>query len=123
MIKINHSLDESPYKDMLKQVNEYLDETFSDGATWAYRHPRWIDIRNERPQTDDLVLICQQDVVTLGYYHKYHWFYNNGRPAQPTHWMPLPAPPTVSEMETAALDRIMGNPMGDVDDLINSTKK
>lgn len=64
-------------------------------AGWEYADitPRWVSIEDEVPPTDDLVLIGNRDDVALGYYHEFHWFYSNFRPAQPTHWMPLPAPP------------------------------
>ena len=56
---------------------------------------RWIPVTERLPPGDVRVLIwCGNfvDVATLNW--KYGWMYDDYGSPEPTHWLPLPAPPT-----------------------------
>jgi|LakMenEpi03Aug12_release.lakeMendotaPanAssembly.Ray.scaffolds.fasta_scaffold184200_3 hypothetical protein len=67
---------------------------------------RWISVGERLPEEDRPVLVWMPDLphaehgTDIGYYIKsswgVDWMVSGGRPAFPSHWMPLPAPPQVT---------------------------
>ena len=72
-----------------------LQEAFPDCNGLSLRRDRWIPVSERVPETTDLVLVYNGYTVACGGCHKGSWSWAESDDAcQPTHWMPLPEPPT-----------------------------
>lgn len=73
---------------------------FIDGVDWADAHPNWISVEDEMPKNKERVFITDGECTDFGFYDYTddawqpfeQWLGNI------THWMPLPQPPSSSEI-------------------------
>lgn len=83
---------------------------FEAGWEFADLTPRWISVEDELPKKGTSVLIFSSgwNEPMIGYYkawnwqrktHMFHSYTDNSTWYNVTHWMPLPAPPVVSNSE------------------------
>lgn len=71
---------------------------------WGQQHPHWINVEDELPPMDKDVLVitkAKRLIIAKCCYPAplNDWWDSDGRYMQndkPTHWMPLPSPPTCS---------------------------
>ena len=73
------------------KVEELLRSAFDAG------HPKWISVEDD-PKCAGEYLIYPYDYAWTGFFNK-NWKSKDGKTITPTHWMPLPEPPTKREIE------------------------
>lgn len=59
----------------------------------------WIPVSERLPETPDMVILADAETVNCGWFYKpvgWSWAASLD-PCEPTHWMPLPEPPTVPQ--------------------------
>lgn len=59
---------------------------------------RWIPVTERLPDDGSKVLghdpqVCEEDSVSVVYFHAGRWIQHDYHTFEPTHWMPLPAQP------------------------------
>lgn len=62
--------------------------------------PKWISVKDRLPEENKKVLVSNPSAHTSKIAWKYrgHWFFDtNCDILEPTHWQPLPPPPTTEE--------------------------
>ena len=75
---------------------------FTTGAMWRQTHPHWISVEDELPKigwtmSDTVVVTDGQGGLRLAWYHQDEgWHFATGLTFEPTHWMPLPSLPVLS---------------------------
>ena len=69
--------------------------SFSLGARWADKHPRWISVHDKLPKDGQhAATINKVGVQDVRHYSHGKWYSNFGNEYDDiTHWMPLPQPP------------------------------
>lgn len=73
--------------------------SFSLGALWADKHPRWISVHDKLPKDGQhAATINKVGVQDVRHYSHGKWYSNFGNEYDDiTHWMPLPQPPKGGE--------------------------
>lgn len=75
---------------------ELFDMGFKEGAEWADVHPHWISVEGDgNPKDTGWYIFTTGKIVDVGYYLGG----NEWRNVHPTHWMPLPQLPILSNLE------------------------
>lgn len=92
-------------QEILKAYNEQQtklgnqEHTFMRGAKWADAHPRWIPVEDKLPIDSNNVLCknARGELYVDSYVRRtmYGDIWRQGE-KHPTHWMPLPVPPSCS---------------------------
>lgn len=80
-----------------------IQESFINGAEWADKHPHWISVEDELPKDYEPVLAAfANHFARVCFNCGKTWYLNKPLAAEEmegiTHWMPLPAPPSCSEI-------------------------
>jgi len=85
---------------MTNEVNEMSAASRGSGANYSAKPDGWIPVAERLPEMDDRVMVCHatDEWVTIGHRHLtgayLHWDGDDHEELyEPTHWMPLPAPP------------------------------
>ena len=59
--------------------------------------PQWIPVEERLPEKERVVLICHRGTVGMARLYSDGWYWDMDewhKPFTPSHWMPLPEPPT-----------------------------
>lgn len=84
-----------------------LDTIISWAISYGELHNRWISVKEELPPTSDkddesvdYLIVDEDGEMNVGYYNKMDklWFSCDGYILGVTHWMPLPQPPLVTDL-------------------------
>lgn len=89
-------------EDAVTALHDYLESRAEmvDRVTDAFVKPRWIPVGERLPEIGVSVLCSSperlgDDWVWIGQREEYDWYFPGANEmGTPTHWMPLPAPPT-----------------------------
>ena len=80
--------------------DEYTRLGFVAGAEWADAHPRWIPVEDKLPiDSNDVLCKNARGELYVDSYVRRTMYGDIWRKSEkhPTHWMPLPQPPSCSE--------------------------
>lgn len=92
-------MDGIAYADNHPNWEEIVERMWKE-ITNDLRNDRWISVEEELPMNSDDVLVCDSyGYMRVSYYHKVLGRWPNcDTNFTPTHWMPLPMPPLVTDV-------------------------
>ncbi len=107
----NYARDRLANDDYPVYSDEYeLELAYKAGIEDAKNHPNWISVEDELPKINwtmsDTVVVTDGDGgLRLAWYHQDEgWHFATELPFEPTHWMPLPKMPVLSNLENIGKD-------------------
>lgn len=87
----------STVRDMVATTRRIIEEEPAVAYNLSQTESRWIPAAERLPGMGELVLVCAGDHVDVNYREgDSTWGFDYDAPI--THWMPLPEPPSVSEV-------------------------